>query len=103
MSLDYNCVYIKHTYMLFKKFFTLDFKGIVHFEMNFWYVLAYLKGIQDVGLCFCSIFNFDISRSNCSCLSVIWRSMVTTSKSMHREVKIKHDLMTCKCKYTWMA
>jgi len=22
-------------------------KGIVHFEMNFWYVLAYFKGIQD--------------------------------------------------------
>jgi len=26
--------------------------------------------------------------------------MVTTSKSMHREVQIKHDLMTRKCKYT---
>jgi len=24
-------------------------------------------------------------------------------KSMHREVKIKHDLMTRKCKYTLMA
>jgi len=24
--------------------------GIVHFEINFWYVLAYLKGIQDVSL-----------------------------------------------------
>jgi len=23
-------------------------KGIVHFVINFWYVLAYLKGIQDV-------------------------------------------------------
>jgi len=23
-------------------------KGIVHFEIQFWYVLAYLKGIQDV-------------------------------------------------------
>jgi len=22
-------------------------KGIVHFEIHFWYVLAYLKGIQD--------------------------------------------------------
>jgi len=29
--------------------------------------------------------------------------MVTTSKSMHREVQIKHDLMTHKCKYTLMA
>jgi len=26
------------------------FKGIVHFEIKFWYVLAYLKGIQDVGV-----------------------------------------------------
>jgi len=34
-------------------------KGIVQFEMNFWYVLAYLKGIQDVG-CFHSSLNFDI-------------------------------------------
>jgi len=31
-----------------------------HFENNFWYVLAYLKGIQAVCLCFHSIFNFDI-------------------------------------------
>jgi len=29
--------------------------------------------------------------------------MVTTSKCMHREVQIKHDLMTRKCKYTLMA
>jgi len=27
-----------------------SFKGIVHFEINFWYVLAYIKGIQDVGV-----------------------------------------------------
>jgi len=26
------------------------FKGIVHFEINFWDVLAYLKSIQDVGV-----------------------------------------------------
>jgi len=25
-------------------------KGIVHFVIIFWYVLAYLKGIQDVGV-----------------------------------------------------
>jgi len=25
-------------------------KGIVHFEKKCWYVLAYLKGIQDVGV-----------------------------------------------------
>jgi len=33
------------------------FKGIVHFEMNFWYVLAYLKGIQDVGVFVSAIFD----------------------------------------------
>jgi len=31
-------------------------KGIVHFEMNFWYVLAYLKGIQDVGVFVSTVF-----------------------------------------------
>ena len=30
-------------------------KGIVHFEINFWYVLAYLKGIQDVGVFFSAV------------------------------------------------
>jgi len=25
-------------------------KGIIHFEINFWHVLSYLKGIQDVGV-----------------------------------------------------
>jgi len=28
----------------------LSLKWIVHFEINFSYVLAYLKGIQDVGV-----------------------------------------------------
>jgi len=47
-------------------------KGIVHFEIIFWYILAYLKGIQDVGLFFShSIFNVYIFRSNRCCLSVI--------------------------------
>jgi len=32
-------------------------KGIVHFEINFWHVLAYLKGIQDVGVFVSSIFS----------------------------------------------
>jgi len=50
----------------------LVLKGIVHFEINCWYVLAYLQGKQRCRcLCFHSIFNFDIFRSNLSCLSVI--------------------------------
>jgi len=33
------------------------FKGIVHFEINFWYVFAYLKGIQDVGVFVSTVFS----------------------------------------------
>jgi len=33
------------------------FKGIVHFEMNFWYVLPYFKGIQDVGVFVSTVFS----------------------------------------------
>jgi len=48
------------------------FKWIVHFEIHFGYVLAYLKGIQYVGVFVSAVvFNFDIFRSNRSCLSVI--------------------------------
>jgi len=31
-------------------------KGIVHFEINFWYVLSYLKAIQDVGVFVSTVF-----------------------------------------------
>jgi len=30
--------------------FFIEIKGIVNFEINFWYFLAYIKGIQDVGV-----------------------------------------------------
>jgi len=32
-------------------------KGIVHFEIHFWYVLDYLKGIQDVCVFVSSVFS----------------------------------------------
>jgi len=32
------------------------FKGIVHLEINFWYVLPYLKDIQDVGVFVSTLF-----------------------------------------------
>jgi len=32
-------------------------KGIVHFDINFSYVLAYLKGIQDVGVFVSTVFS----------------------------------------------
>ncbi len=49
-----------------------DIKGIVHFEIKIWYLSAYPKGIQDVGVFFFfSRSNFDVFRSNRSSLSVI--------------------------------
>jgi len=43
-----------------------DIKGIVHFEIIFWYVLSYLKGIQDVG-----VFFFTVVSSQTVSVSVI--------------------------------
>jgi len=34
--------------------------GIIHFEINFGYVLAYLKGIQDVGVFVSAVFSIFI-------------------------------------------
>jgi len=33
------------------------FKEMVHFKIKFWYVLAYLKGIQDVGVFVSTVFS----------------------------------------------
>jgi len=38
-------------------FWLKGIKGTVHFEMNFWYVFAYLKGIQDVGVFVSTVFS----------------------------------------------
>jgi len=48
-------------------------KGIVHFEIIFWYVLAYLKPGHPRCRCLCfhSSINFYIFRSNRSCLWLI--------------------------------
>jgi len=37
---------------------SLKLKGIVHFKINFWYILAYLKGIQDVAVFVSAKFQF---------------------------------------------
>jgi len=45
------CIKMQAVYGNFKKYTGGErVKGIVHFEIHFWYVLAYLKGIQDVGV-----------------------------------------------------
>jgi len=46
-------------------------KGIVHFEINFWYVLAYLKGIEDVSVFVSAIVSILILLGQTVCLSVI--------------------------------
>jgi len=35
-------------------------KGIVNFEIHFWYVLAYLKGIHNVGVFVSTVFSIFI-------------------------------------------
>jgi len=42
--------------MLLKACEPCKLKGIVHFEIIFWYVLAYLKGIQNVGVFVSTLF-----------------------------------------------
>ncbi len=68
--------YISSTEICTDESFTLTLgmyiKGIVHFEIKIWYLSAYPKGIQDVGVFFFfSRSNFDVFRSNCSSLSAI--------------------------------
>ncbi len=51
---------IIYTLMLFHDFLSFissgeDLKGIVHFEIKMWYLSAYPKGIQDVGVFFSSV------------------------------------------------
>jgi len=51
----------KHLSFCFHFIFDSPLKGIVHFEIDFWYVLAYLKGIQDPSVfvsAVCSILIF---------------------------------------------
>jgi len=55
-----------HFWTLITKLWTqsLILKEIVHFEINFWYVLAYRKGIQDVGVFVSAVFSIFLSVSH---------------------------------------
>ncbi len=44
-----------HFWFLIKSIHLIVFKGIVHFEIKMWYLSAYPKGIQDVGVFFSSV------------------------------------------------
>jgi len=82
------------------KFKTTDFyfKGIVHFEIHFWYVLAHFKGIQDVCVFVSAVFSILTFFSQ----TVVVYQSYNAGMEVHVQVQIKHDLMTRKCKYTLM-
>ncbi len=51
ISLSHQCIpQVNH-----KSYLIYSLKGIVHFEIKIWYVSAYPKGIQDVGVFFSSV------------------------------------------------
>jgi len=68
---------VKELEILHKWSLVSTIKGIVHFEMNLWYALSYLKCIQDVGVFVSTVV---------SILIFDWFN----------------DLLTRKCKYTLM-
>ncbi len=63
-------------------------KGIVHFEIKIWYLSAYPKGIQDVGVFFSSVdpILMFLGQIVLVCQSYNGRYR---SQNMHREIQIK--------------
>ncbi len=69
-------------------------KGIVHFEIKIWYLSAYPKGIQDVGVFFSSVDPILIFLGQtvlvCQSYNGRYRSLsLRGKKNMHREIQIK--------------
>ncbi len=69
-------------------------KGIVHFEIKIWYVSAYPKGIQDVGVFFSSVDPILMFLGQtvlvCQSYNGRYRSLsLRGKKNMHREIQIK--------------
>jgi len=85
--------------------FIQRFKGIVHFKIHFWYVLVYLKGIQDVGVFVSAVNSILIcfGQTVLVCQSYNAGLWSPPQRACTEKVQIKHDFMTCKCKYTLMA
>ncbi len=48
-------ILIVFSYFIYVLLINLRLKGIVHFEIKIWYLSAYPKGIQDVGVFFSSV------------------------------------------------
>ncbi len=75
--------------------FTKHLKGIVHFEIKIWYLSAYPKGIQDVGVFFSSVdpILMFLGQTVLVCQSYNGRyrslSLSEEKKNMHREIQIK--------------
>jgi len=58
-TLMVKCYHLKDIFVKIQQlcYTAVILKGIVHLEINFWYVLAYLKGIQDVGVFVSTVFS----------------------------------------------
>ncbi len=57
-SFNINLLFIELLYKILSYHilnFVIILKGIVHFEIKIWYLSAYPKGIQDVGVFFSSV------------------------------------------------
>ncbi len=50
-----EAIKINKRVMIYKYYNKTQLKGIVHFEIKIWYLSAYPKGIQDVGVFFSSV------------------------------------------------
>jgi len=69
-------------------FFAYAFKGIVHFEIDSWYVLSYLKGIQDIGVLVYTVFSILIFLGQTILVCQSWRSMVTPQRAYTEKSKL---------------
>jgi len=57
MMTDFNVGFDSYTAIAQLPLQLSHLKGIVHFEINFLYVLSYLKGIQDAGVFVSTVFS----------------------------------------------
>jgi len=69
---------------------------MVHFEINFWYVLAYLMSIQDVVVFVSAVVSFLIflGQTVLVCQSYNAGLWSPPQRACTEKSKIKHDLMT---------
>jgi len=68
-------------------------KGIVHFEINFWNVLAYLKGIQDGGVFVSAVFSILIFLGQTVCVYQSYKGDLWSPPQRERTEKYKLNMI----------